>query len=307
LAHIPDGFLSPQVIAATAALSVGALALAARKSKDNLGEQEAPLLGAATAFVFAAQMLNFPLGAGTSAHLLGGVLVAVLVGPWVAMLVLFSVLLVQALLFQDGGIAALGANTLNMAVLGVGGGYVVYRWLLALLGSGFRRQIAAAAAGAYVSAVLVGTGVALELALSGTLPLLPAVVAIGGGHLAVGFLEALLTGAILAVLLRTHPRMLADIAARAPSSRRLAYAGVSISGLLAILAGYVASSRPDVLERAVHRLGIDGMIGSYFSGPFADYTAPLGGPWVAALAGIIAVFAFGIVVSRVVGKGRRDG
>jgi cobalt/nickel transport system permease protein len=307
LAHIPDGFLSPQVIAATAALSVGALALAARKSKDNLGEQEAPLLGAATAFVFAAQMLNFPLGAGTSAHLLGGVLVAVLVGPWVAMLVLFSVLLVQALLFQDGGIAALGANTLNMAVLGVGGGYVVYRWLLALLGSGFRRQIAAAAAGAYVSAVLVGTGVALELALSGTLPLLPAVVAIGGGHLAVGFLEALLTGAILAVLLRTHPRMLADMAARAPSRRKLAYAVVSISGLLAILAGYVASSRPDVLERAVRRLGIDGMIGSYFSGPFADYTAPLGGPWVAAVAGIIAVFAFGIVVSRVVGKGRRDG
>jgi cobalt/nickel transport system permease protein len=307
LAHIPDGFLSPQVIAATAALSVGALALAARKSKDNLGEQEAPLLGAATAFVFAAQMLNFPLGAGTSAHLLGGVLVAVLVGPWVAMLVLFSVLLVQALLFQDGGIAALGANTLNMAVLGVGGGYVVYRWLLALLGSGFRRQIAAAAAGAYVSAVLVGTGVALELALSGTLPLLPAVVAIGGGHLAVGFLEALLTGAILAVLLRTHPRLLADMATRAPSRRKLAYAVVSISGLLAILAGYVASSRPDVLERAVHRLGIDGMIGSYFSGPFADYTAPLGGPWVAALAGIIAVFAFGIVVSRVVGKGRRDG
>jgi len=153
LAHIPDGFLSPQVIAATAAVSAAALALAARKSKDSLGEQEAPLLGAATAFVFAAQMLNFPLGAGTSAHLLGGVLVAVLVGPWVGMLVLFSVLLVQALLFQDGGIAALGANTLNIAVLGVGGGYLSYRWLQALLGHGFRRQIAAAAVGAYISAL----------------------------------------------------------------------------------------------------------------------------------------------------------
>jgi cobalt/nickel transport system permease protein len=306
LAHIPDGFLSPQVIAATAAVSTVALALAARKSKGSLGEQEAPLLGAATAFVFAAQMLNFPLGAGTSAHLLGGVLVAVLVGPWVGMLVLFSVLLVQALLFQDGGIAALGANTLNIAVLGVGGGYLSYGWLQALLGHGFRRQIAAAAVGAYVSAVLVGTGVALELALSGTLPLLPAVVAVGGGHLAVGLLEAALTGAILAVVLRAQPQLLADMAARATSRRKLAYAMISIAAVLAIVAAYTASSQPDVLESAARRLGITDSVGSYISGPFADYTAPLGGLWVAAAVGVIAVFAFGFGVFKVVGKGRQD-
>jgi cobalt/nickel transport system permease protein len=307
LAHIPDGFLSPQVIAATAALSGSVLALAARRSRNQLGEQEAPLLGAATAFVFAAQMLNFPLGAGTSAHLLGGVLVAVLVGPWVGILVLFSVLLVQALLFQDGGIAALGANTLNMAVLGSGGGYLVYRWAHVLLGSGVRRQIAAAAVAAYISAVLVGTGAALELVLSGTLPLKPAAVAIGGGHLVVGALEAALTAAILTAVLRHEPRLLGPAAVISPARRRFAYAGLAISVGVALIAAYAASTRPDALEAASRRLGVVDTVGSYLSGPFADYTAPLGGPWVAAAAGVAAVFAFGYGVSRVLGRARRDG
>ncbi|MEJ2236689.1 MAG: energy-coupling factor ABC transporter permease [Gemmatimonadales bacterium] len=153
MAHIPDGFLSAPVVAGTALASAGALVLAARRSRSRFGEQEAHVLGATTAFVFAAQMLNFPLGAGTSAHLVGGVLVAVLVGPWAGMLVLFSVLLVQALLFQDGGIAALGANTLNIAVVGVGFGYLVYRWLVALLGAGVKKRVAAAAVAAWFSLI----------------------------------------------------------------------------------------------------------------------------------------------------------
>jgi cobalt/nickel transport system permease protein len=171
MAHIPDGFLSAPVVVGTAATSAAALAVAAHRSQRRLAEREAPLLGALTAFVFAAQMLNFPLGAGTSAHLLGGVLVATLVGPWSGMLVLFAVILVQALLFQDGGIAALGANTLNMAVIGAGGGFLLYRWVLALLGGQPARRAVAAGLAAFGSTAMVGVAVALELAASGIVPL----------------------------------------------------------------------------------------------------------------------------------------
>ncbi len=299
MAHIPDGFLSAPVIAGAAIASAGCLALAARRSRDRFGEQEAHVLGATTAFVFAAQMLNFPLGAGTSAHLIGGVLVAVLVGPWAAMLVLFSVLLVQALLFQDGGIAALGANTLNVAVLGVGVGYLIYRWLLALLGRGPRKQIAAAAVAGWFSVVTVGMAAAIELVASDTVPLIPAVMAVGGSHLLVGLVEAGLTGGILAVLQRAQPQLLLAEFVPSANERRLALVTTAVSLVVAVLATYAASSRPDALESATRSLGIEDTVVSYLSGPFADYTAPIGGPWVAAVIGVVAVFFLGLALGRI--------
>ena len=292
------------MIAGAAVLSAAALAVAVRRSQRRLGEQEAPILGAATAFVFAAQMLNFPLGAGTSAHLLGGVLVATLVGPSVAILVLFSVLLVQALLFQDGGIAALGANTLNVAVIGVVGGYVSYRWLQALVGRGSRRMIASAAFGAYVSVVLVGIAAAVELALSGTLPLVPALVTIGGIHLLVGLGEAALTAAILVMLMRAHPELLRSESP--PFRRRWVYALTAASMLLAVTAVYAASSRPDALEAASSRLGLGGSGVSYFHSPLADYTTQIGGAWLAAAVGVIVVFVAGFGLVKMFVLTRRD-
>ena len=306
LAHIPDGFLSAPVIAGAAVLSAAALAVAVRRSQRRLGEQEAPILGAATAVVFAAQMLTFPLGAGTSAHLLGGVLVATLVGPSVAILVLFSVLLVQALLFQDGGIAALGANTLNVAVIAVVGGYGSYRWLLALVGMGTRRMIASAAAGAYVSVVLVGIAVAIELALSGTLPLVPSLVAIGGIHLLVGLGEAALTAAILAMLMRAQPELLRRESPPPPVRRKWVYAVTAVSMLLAVTAVYAASARPDALEAASRRLGLGESVASYFQSPFADYTAQIGGAWIAAAVGVMVVFAVGFGLVKMIVRTRRN-
>jgi len=120
-------------------------------------------------------------------------------------------------------------------------------------------------------------------------------------------LEAVLTAAILAAVLRSQPHLLGHVAGTTQSRRRqLAYAAVSLAAVLALVAVYGASSRPDALEAAGRRLGIADTVGSYLSGPFADYTAPFGGPWVAALAGIIAVFALGFGVSRVLGKGHRN-
>jgi cobalt/nickel transport system permease protein len=297
MAHIPDGFLSPGVIAGTTAASAAALALAARRSRNRLGEGEAPLLGAMTAFVFAAQMLNFPLGAGTSAHLLGGVMVGVLVGPWSGMLVMFSVILVQALLFQDGGIAALGANTLNMAVLGAGVGYAVYRFLHTLLGEGRLRLLSAAAVAAWLSAVLVGVAAALELAISGTVPLGPALVAVGGSHLLVGIGEAVITGAVLGLVLRTRPELLpARTSSRA--ARILARSILATALLLAVAGVYLASSRPDALEAAAEQLGITGTARGLLDTPFSDYSAPVGGPWIAGVLGVVVVFLVGWGAAR---------
>ncbi len=305
MAHIPDGFLSAPVIAGTALASAGALAIAARRSRDSLGGQEAPLLGATTAFVFAAQMLNFPLGAGVSAHLLGSVLVATLVGPWAGMLVIFAVVLVQALLFQDGGIAALGANTLNLAVIGVGGGYATFRWVLALLGVGPRRAISAAAVAAYVSAVLVGVAAAVELALSDTLPFDTALIAVVGSHALVGFGEAALTAALLSLVYRTQPGLMANLATPSGAERGWAYGLAGMSVIVAVVAAYGASSSPDAFEAAMEQLGIEGTALAHFTGPFADYTAPIGGPWVAAAFGVALVFALGWLLARLVARAGR--
>lgn len=286
MAHIPDGFLSAPVLATTTVASAGALALAAHRSRHQLRDRQAPLLGAMTAFVFAAQMFNFPLGAGTSAHLLGGVLVAVVAGPWVGMLVLFSVILVQALLFQDGGITAIGTNTLNMAVLGAGVGYLLYRWLFLLLGDGTRRRVLSAAVAAYGSAVLVGTAVAVELALSGTVPLRPALVAVGGSHLLVGVGEALLTGGILSMAIRLRPELLQG----PPMTRRAqawAFAGLGVALGVAVVAAYAASTRPDALESAAAALGLAAHGAS--REPLGRYGAA-GGPW-GAVVGVLVAFA----------------
>jgi cobalt/nickel transport system permease protein len=304
LAHIPDGFLSGTVMVGTAIASGAALAVAARRSRRDLAEREAPILGAATAFVFASQMLNFPVGAGTSVHLLGGVLVGAIVGPWSGMLVLFAVLLVQALLFQDGGIASLGANTLNLSIISVGGGVLLYRWFLALVGVGDRRRVGAVAVAAFLSTVLVGVAVAAELAASGTIPIKPALVVVGGGHLFVGLIEAVLTGAILATVLRVRPELVTLSAGARPVSRPLAFGVAGVAALLAMAAGYVASTRPDVLEAAASRLGFTQRETAVLATPFGDYGAPAGGPWAAGLIGVVVVFRVGWVVVRLLARGR---
>lgn len=304
MAHIPDGFLSGTVMLGTAAVSAAALTVAARRSRRDLAEREAPILGATTAFVFASQMLNFPIGAGTSVHLLGGVLVGAIVGPWSGMLVLFAVLLVQALLFQDGGIASLGANTLNLSIISVGGGTLIYRSLLAVFGVGNRRRVGAAAAAAFVSTVLVGIAVAAELAASGTIPTKPALMVVGGGHVVTGVVEAVLTGAILATVLRLRPDLVMLSAGARPVSRTFAMGVAGAGVVLAVTAGYLASTRPDVLRAAAHRLGFASQDTVTLVSPFRDYVAPVGGPWVAGLVGVVVVFAVGWLVVRLLVRGR---
>jgi cobalt/nickel transport system permease protein len=176
------------------------LAYAVRETNRTLDERAVPLMGVMAAFIFAAQMFNFQVVGGTSGHLLGGVLAAVLLGPWAATLVMASVVAVQALVFQDGGLVVLGANIFNMGVIGTLGGYAVYRVLCGLLGGEERARIPAAGIAAWLAVVAGATAMAVELALSGTTVLAIALPTMVGIHVLIGIGEALITMAALAFI-----------------------------------------------------------------------------------------------------------
>jgi cobalt/nickel transport system permease protein len=210
--HIPDGFLDAEVAAAAGVAAAGAVAYGLRRADRTLDERAVPLLGVTGAFVFAAQMLNFPVAGGTSGHFLGAALAAVLLGPWVACLVLAVVLGLQAFVFADGGITALGANVLNMGVVGgLGAGLVIAagRRLLPATSAAFLGLVGIAA----WLAVMAGAAVtALELAASGTVPLGTVMPAMLGVHALIGVGEAVVTVAAVSAVLASRP----DLVAMAP-------------------------------------------------------------------------------------------
>jgi len=199
--HIPDGFVSNEIAAATFVVSAGAVTLALRQAKRTLEERQVPLLGVTAAFIFAAQMLNFPVAGGTSGHFLGAVLAAVLLGPLPAILIMALVLLIQCLVFADGGITALGANVFNMGVVGAGGGYLIFRALQLALPKNRAGFMAAAVIASWVSLELAASACALELAFSGTAPLDKVFPLMTFIHALIGIGEALITTAVLGVVL----------------------------------------------------------------------------------------------------------
>ena len=207
--HIPDGFLDTATSVVTWAASAGSVAYAVRRVNKELAERQVPLIGVTGAFIFAAQMMNFTVVGGTSGHLLGGALAAILLGPWAGMLTLTSVLAVQALLFQDGGLLALGANILNMAVVGVLLGWGVYVGLKRLLGNKTWAAMVSGFAAAWISVVVASLVAAVELAISGASPLGVALPAMGGVHALIGIGEGLITVAVLGFLRATRPDLLA--------------------------------------------------------------------------------------------------
>jgi len=203
--HIPDGFLSPEVAAACAVPAAGAVGYALRRASRELDERRVPLLGVTAAFVFAAQMLNFPVAGGTSGHFLGAALAVILLGPWLACLVLAVVLVVQALLFADGGLTALGANVFNLGVVGAFTAALVLGAALRLLPATERTLLGATAAASWISVVVTSAAVAVELAISGTVPLGTALPAMVGVHVLIGIGEAVVTVAAVSAVLVSRP------------------------------------------------------------------------------------------------------
>jgi cobalt/nickel transport system permease protein len=204
--HIPDGFMDAGTSLGAGIAAAGGIGLAARKTAAALDDKQVPLAGLVAAFVFAVQMLNFPVAAGTSGHLLGGVLAAVLVGPWAGALCIAVVLGVQAL-FADGGLTALGLNIVNMALVGGLGGYAIFLGLRKVSGS--RRAAIPVVAGvaAALSVVLAAGAFTIEYALGGIggAPVAAVAAAMTSVHALIGIGEGLITGATVATVLAVRP------------------------------------------------------------------------------------------------------
>ena len=217
--HVPDGFLDAATSIGTGGIAVGAVGVALQGARRELDDKAAPMAGLVATFVFAAQMLNFPVGAGTSGHLLGGALAAVLVGPWTGMLCLSVVLLVQSLLFADGGVTALGTNVVLMGVVGVLAGWLTFRGLQLVLPKRAGLVAPLAAVAAYVSVPVTALAFVGLYAVGGTapVPLDALTTAMVGWHLVIGLGEAAITGLVVASIVAVRPdlvhgarRVLAD-------------------------------------------------------------------------------------------------
>jgi cobalt/nickel transport system permease protein len=309
--HAPDGFLEPPVAVATAIISAAVLARALRVSRRDLGDRQVPLAGLVAAFVFAAQMVNFPVASGTTGHLVGGTLCAVLLGPWVAALVMGIVVGVQALVFADGGLTALGYNTLNMAIVTTFGGwslYLLFRRLMPPTRAGVAAATSLASGG---SVVLAAAMFSLQwlFGASAPVPFDTVFGAMVGVHVLIGIGEAAISGMVISSVLASRPDLVAGAAdlpsaaagAPAPIPRRAALIGfLLVSLLVAAVVSQFSAGGPDGLERVALDEGIAGSEGgAVFDGSiFADYaTAGIGDERlslaIAGTAGVVLTIAIG--------------
>jgi len=206
--HIPDGFLNVATVATTYAVSAGAVGYAVKEANRKLREKHVPLMGVLAAFIFAAQMLNFPIAGGTSGHLIGAALAAILLGPWASLLIMSCVLLAQSLIFQDGGLLALGANIFNMGIVASFSSFYLYRLAISFLGEDRKGRMVGGFIGAWASVFLASIACAIELAVSGVSPIEAVLPAMAGFHALIGIGEGLITGVVLRLVLATRADLL---------------------------------------------------------------------------------------------------
>ncbi|MFC8361995.1 energy-coupling factor ABC transporter permease [Streptomyces griseorubiginosus] len=296
--HVPDGFIDAPISAATGVVAAAAVAVSLRGARRELDERTAPLAGLVAAFIFAVQMLNFPVAAGTSGHLLGGALAAILVGPYTGVLCVSVVLLMQGILFADGGLTALGVNITDMAVVTTVVAYAVFRGLVKVLPRGRGAITAASFVAAVLSVPAAAVAFTLIYAVGGTTDVSIGKVATAmiGVHVLIGIGEAAITALTVGAVVAVRPDLvygarglrrklklrvggeLVDVPDTAPVAAARSPRKVWITGLVAslVLAGFVsfyASASPDGLEKVAADQGIDAKTGKHASAdsPLADY------------------------------------
>ncbi len=292
--HIPDGFLSVLVSVICWVITIITVGIAISKTNKSLGEKQIPLMGVMAAFIFAAQMINFPVAGGTSGHLLGGALAAIVLGPWAGMLVMTAVIAVQALLFQDGGLLVMGANILNMGLVTAAIGYGLYR---SVAGKSKAVKLTVIGIAAWLSVTAGALLTSLQLWLSGTSQLEIVIPAMLGVHTLIGIGEALITVFALTFIMQTRPDLIGEGSESAKASRNWVFVGGIVS-LLVVLLSPLASADPDGLERVAMDMGF---INAGQSAPYEiipDYTIPfLGGTALSTVAaGVIGILVVGIII-----------
>jgi cobalt/nickel transport system permease protein len=313
--HIPDGFLDAKTVVATAVLASIGVGTAVRRAQAHLPPRRVPLLGLTAAFVFAAQMVNFPVAGGTSGHLMGGVLAAVLVGPSGAVIVMATVLIVQCLIFADGGVLALGANVFNMGIVGAVGGYAIYRAVYRVLGRDRGRLVAVAFAG-WCSVVLAAIVAAGELSLSGVAPWSVVLPAMAGVHMLIGIGEGAISTLVVLAILRARPELLVEADTPLPVrsvGETLAF-GLLIALGIAMFVSPLASAWPDGLEKVAETLGFAKRTVEtpLVPSPMSDYVIPgiVSTTWATALAGgvgTVIVFVLALGLARILVPRQRTG
>lgn len=310
--HAPDGFFGPNVALVTALISGLIVVVSLRQSSHELSDRQVPLAGVAAAFIFAAQMLNFPIAAGTSGHLIGGALVAILLGPWAGVLVMSIVIAVQAFVFADGGITALGYNTLNMAIVTAFAGWALFQLFLRLLPANRSGLMAATALAAGSSVVLSAAAFSLEWLFGASAPIPFDLVfgAMVGAHLLVGIGEGIVSSLIVGAVVASRPDLVAgarhlnleELGGPAKvQGRVLIIAGVIVALCGAAIGSQFSDRAPDQLEKLAIEHGIDsesgGLVGQSL---FSDYaTSGIGNEAMSlAIAG-----ATGVIMTLLVGYG----
>lgn len=284
--HIPDGFLSVAVSIFFWVVSVLGIFIALRQTNKTLKEKDVPVMGVLAAAIFAGQMLNFSVTGGTSGHLLGAALATILLGPWASILTMTVVVSVQALVFQDGGLLALGANIFNMAIIGTAVSYAIYHLVLKLAGEKKSGVALSGFAAAWISILIASLSCALQLALSGTSPVQVAVPAMAGIHALIGIGEGLITAGALVFIGAARPDLLLPQGSSSrPASRGIFIGGIGIAVLLAVLSP-LASSHPDGLEWVAEQQNFLSAARGPFYNIIPDYVVP--GVQSEALATILA-------------------
>lgn len=310
--HIRDGILSPEVCAVTGLIGLAAVGYSLRKLRTDLEDRSVPLTGMLAAVVFAAQMVNFPLiGLPVSGHLLGGVLSAVILGPWAGCLAMALVLIVQAVLFNDGGLLSLGANIVNMGVIGAWGGYAVYSLIRKCLGSKSISAVPAAVIAAWVSVLAAAAVFCIEFSLSTSsreFSLRGVFTLMVFYHALIGVGESLITGGVLSFLLARRPELFAS----PQSSGAVSNVGrFAVSGLVAALAvsAFLApfkSDFPDGLDKVAEASGFKSLEIQKDGPLLNDYEIPVPdvGIWpamatsLAGLLGTCVVFATALALGK---------
>jgi len=308
--HIPDGMLSNATVAVTGIASLGYVGYGVAWVRKHFDQRKVVLMAVTAALIFALQMLNFPVAGGTSGHFTGGALAAILLGPFAAGIVMATVLLIQAVVFADGGILALGANVFNMAVIAPIVGWVTWRFFLSF-GDSKTLKIVGAFVASWFSLVVSSLAAGVEIWLSGNAQIIVVLGAMGFWHALIGVGEGLITAGLVAYVLQVRPDLLKDSATQgARSIRRLAI-GFVIFALVAVGISFMASSSPDGLEFVYFEQGIGAEFDemALLSSPLPDYAVPgLANETLAGiLAGIVGVIVTGVLLYAVFSATRKSG
>jgi cobalt/nickel transport system permease protein len=305
--HVPDGFVDGKTAIASGLLATLGLGIACRQVQRTFSARRVPLIGLSAAFIFAAQMLNFPVAGGTSGHLIGAVLAAVILGPSAAVLVMSSVLILQCLMFADGGLTALGANMFNMALVAPIVGFAIYRFVCRMLGNTLRARLTGIAFASWCSTVIASITCAGELALSGTVRSALVFPAMIGIHTVIGLGEALITTLIVVGVAQLRPELLEGQTkpeTKTTYGHLLTYGVLVIIGLVLFVAPF-ASGWPDGLEKVAETFGFAGTAAQQplFDSPVPNYQLPgIGSSAIsiilAGLIGITLVFLLSYLLAR---------